>query len=203
MAKLNPAAKTAPKPKAPTAFGADGKQRTVTIPPKKPKAPAKAAKPAPKKAAKAAPAPTGKRAAIEAAARAGKLPEPPDFSAATHKPYRVKLEALVAMVKAKDIKALKSFEIKPYSSSPKAIARYRDLAILALDAKAGWFPVSSSAELRTSKRSTCRRPASQVLALTRRPWTARGDRLPAVTGKADIREGLPCADFVAKMRSDV
>jgi hypothetical protein len=134
MAKSK-AAKKAPKPKAPTAtaFGADGKQRTVTIPPKESKAAAKAAKPAPKKAA---PPPSGKRAAMEAAARSGKLPDAPDFSADTHKPYRAKLAEVVAMVKAKDIGALKAHEIKTYSSSPKAIARYRDLAILALEAKA-------------------------------------------------------------------
>lgn len=78
--------------------------------------------------------PAGKRAAILEAAQRGELPAAPDFSAATHKPHRKKLEAVVAMVKAGDIEGLKAFEIKPVSSSPRAIARYRDLAVIALEA---------------------------------------------------------------------
>lgn len=77
----------------------------------------------------------GKRAAALEAAQRGELPAPPDFSAATHKPHRKKLEAVVAMVKAGDIEGLKAIEIKPISSSPKAIARYRDLSVIALEAK--------------------------------------------------------------------
>ena len=77
----------------------------------------------------------GKRAeAIEAAQR-GELPAAPDFSAATHKPHRKKLEAVIALVKVGDIKTLKAIEIKPISSSPKAIAKYRDLAVIALEAR--------------------------------------------------------------------
>ena len=78
----------------------------------------------------------GKRAAIEAAAREGKLPEPPDFSAETHKRFRNKLASVVELAKAGDLKALRAFEINPVSSSPKAIARYRDLCIVALEAQA-------------------------------------------------------------------
>lgn len=78
--------------------------------------------------------PGGKRAAILKAAQRGELPAAPDFSAATHKPHRKKLEAVVAMVKAGDIEGLKAFEIKPVSTSPRAIARYRDLAVIALEA---------------------------------------------------------------------
>lgn len=78
----------------------------------------------------------GKRAAILAAAQAGKLPEPPDFSAKTHERFRPKLEAVVKLVRAKDVRGLKAFEINPVSTSPKAIARYRDLAVIALTAKA-------------------------------------------------------------------
>jgi hypothetical protein len=81
------------------------------------------------------PIPTlGKRAQIEADARAGTIPAQPDFSADTHRPYRKKLAEVVAMVEAKDIKGLKAYEIKPVSSSPKAIAKYRDLAIIAIEA---------------------------------------------------------------------
>ena len=78
----------------------------------------------------------GKRAAIEAAALEGKLPEPPDFSAETHKRFRSKLASVVNLAKAGDLKGLRAFEINPVSSSPKAIARYRDLCIVALEAQA-------------------------------------------------------------------
>jgi len=80
--------------------------------------------------------PFGKRAAIEAAAREGKLPEPPDFSAETHKRFRNKLASVVELAKAGDLKGLRTFEINPVSSSPKAIKRYRDLCIMALEAQA-------------------------------------------------------------------
>jgi hypothetical protein len=79
--------------------------------------------------------PPGKRAAIEAAAREGKLPEPPDFSAETHKRFRNKLASVVELAKSGDINGLRAFEINPVSSSPKAIARYRDLCIIALEAR--------------------------------------------------------------------
>lgn len=79
--------------------------------------------------------PLGKRARIEADARAGKLPEPPDFSAETHKRFRNKLAAVVALANAGDLNGLRAFQINPVSSSPKAIARYRDLCIMALEAR--------------------------------------------------------------------
>lgn len=79
--------------------------------------------------------PAGKRAEALEAAQRGELPAAPDFSAATHKPHRKKLETVIAMVKAGDIEGLKAFEIKPISSSPKAIAKYRDLAVIALEAQ--------------------------------------------------------------------
>ena len=81
--------------------------------------------------------PLGKRAAIEAAAREGKLPEAPDFSAETHKRFRNKLQSVIDLAKAGDLKGLRAFEINPVSSSPKAIARYRDLCVIALEARAG------------------------------------------------------------------
>jgi hypothetical protein len=99
--------------------------------------PAPAPAPEPAKAPKTEPKPAGgKRAQIEAAADAGVLPEPPDFTAETHAPYRKKLAALVAMVEARDVAGLTAFEIKPYSSSPKALDRYRNLAVRALRAQA-------------------------------------------------------------------
>ena len=101
----------------------------------KPAAGKKAQKPAPKQEPVST-RPLGKRAAIEAAAREGKLPEPPDFSAETHKRFRNKLASVVELAKAGDLKALRAFEINPVSSSPKAIARYRDLCIVALEAQA-------------------------------------------------------------------
>jgi len=80
--------------------------------------------------------PLGKRAQIEADARAGKLPAPPDFSAATHARFRNKLASVVELAKAGDLKGLQAFQINPVSSSPKAIARYRDLCIVALETRA-------------------------------------------------------------------
>jgi len=85
--------------------------------------------------AEAAPKPLGKRAAILAAAQAGQLPTPPDFNAPTHARFRAKLAAVVSLVEAGDVGGLKAFAINPVSSSPKAIARYRDLAVTALEAR--------------------------------------------------------------------
>lgn len=72
----------------------------------------------------------------EEAAKAGKVPPTPDFSADTHKAFRAKLAEVVAMVKAKDMKGLEAYRIKTYSSSPTAIDRYRRTAIIALKAGA-------------------------------------------------------------------
>ena len=103
---------------------------------------AKAPKPekAPK-AAKATAAPEkskklGQRAQIVADAEAGKLPPIPDFSAETHTRFRPKLAELVALVKAKDVKGLKAYPINPISTSPKAMDRYRNLSVIALEAQA-------------------------------------------------------------------
>jgi hypothetical protein len=74
--------------------------------------------------------------AFEASARAGNLPEPPDFSAATHARFRGKLARLADLAAAGDVEALRAFEINPVSSSPKAMARYRDLCVIALEARA-------------------------------------------------------------------
>lgn len=76
-----------------------------------------------------------KFSAAEDAARRGVLPEPPDFSAGTHERFRPKLAKLVALAAAGDIEGLRAFQINPVSSSPKALDRYRNLCVLALEAK--------------------------------------------------------------------
>lgn len=92
--------------------------------------------PKPKKAPRTKPGKkkAGARAKAEADAAAGKLPKAPDFKADTHKPWRARLAETIALVAKKDVKALKALSIPTYSSSPKAIARYRDLAVIALEA---------------------------------------------------------------------
>ncbi len=66
----------------------------------------------------------------------GQLPSPPDFSAATHARFRAKLATLIAMAEAGDAAGLKAVAINPVSTSPKAMARYRDRAVLAIEARA-------------------------------------------------------------------
>jgi hypothetical protein len=78
---------------------------------------------------------TGKRKAIIEQAQAGALPIAPDFSKPTHARFRAKLAKLVALAEAGDIEGLKAIEINPVSASPKAMARYRDLAIIAIEAR--------------------------------------------------------------------
>lgn len=77
----------------------------------------------------------GRAASALEAAQRGELPAVPDFSAETHKRFRGKLAQLVALVEAGDAAGLKTIEIKPYSSSPKAMVRYRDLAVVAIEAR--------------------------------------------------------------------
>ena len=85
---------------------------------------------------KAAPAPViGKRQAIIDQAQSGAMPTAPDFSKPTHARFRAKLAQIVALAEAGDIAALQSFEINPVSSSPKAMARYRDLCLIAITAR--------------------------------------------------------------------
>ena len=74
---------------------------------------------------------------IESKARQGELPPPPDFSAPTHARFRAKLAALVELAGKADITGLRAIAINPVSSSPKALARYRDLAVLAIEAREG------------------------------------------------------------------
>ena len=85
-------------------------------------------------------APSARRrrdADIEAKARQGELPPPPDFSAPTHARFRAKLAALVELAGKADATGLRAVAINPVSSSPKALARYRDLAVLAIEAREG------------------------------------------------------------------
>lgn len=88
--------------------------------------------PAKEKAAK----PTGKRAEILMAAQAGILPPEPDFSAPTHARFRAQLARLIDMAKSGDIEGMKAEKINPISSSPKAMDKYRTLAITAIEARA-------------------------------------------------------------------
>jgi len=74
---------------------------------------------------------------IEARARQGELPLPPDFSAPTHARFRAKLATLVELAGKADATGLRAIAINPVSSSPKALARYRDLAVLAIEAREG------------------------------------------------------------------
>ena len=78
----------------------------------------------------------GKRQAVLDQAQTGALPTAPDFSKPTHARFRVKLAQIVALAEAGDIAALQAFEINPVSSSPKAMARYRDLCVIAITARA-------------------------------------------------------------------
>jgi hypothetical protein len=43
----------------------------------------------------------------------------------------------VALAEAGDVEGLKVIEINPVSTSPKAMARYRDLAVLAIQSRQG------------------------------------------------------------------
>lgn len=78
----------------------------------------------------------GKRAQADADAAAGKLPAAPDFSAETHARYRPKLDEVRKLIREKDVKALKAYPINPISTSPKALDRFRNLAVAALEAQA-------------------------------------------------------------------
>jgi hypothetical protein len=69
-------------------------------------------------------------------AQTGVLPAPPDFTAETHKRFRPKLAEVVALVEAGNVKALAAWEHKGFmGSSLKAVMRYRDLALIALEAR--------------------------------------------------------------------
>jgi hypothetical protein len=93
--------------------------------------------PVPVNEPKAASAPVvGKRKANIDQAQTGALPTAPDFSKPTHARFRTKLAQIVALAEAGDIAGLQAFEINPVSSSLKAMARYRDLCVIAIAARA-------------------------------------------------------------------
>jgi hypothetical protein len=106
-----------------------------------PVAPEPAVEPASIADAEPAAAPSAPRrrrdAEVEAKARQGELPPPPDFSAPTHARFRAKLAALLELAGKADATGLRAVPINPVSSSPKALARYRDLAVLAIEAREG------------------------------------------------------------------
>jgi hypothetical protein len=76
----------------------------------------------------------GKRKAIIEQAQAGALPAAPDFSEPTHARLRAILAKLVTLSEAGDVEGLKAIEINPASTSPKAMARNRELVVVALEA---------------------------------------------------------------------
>lgn len=79
--------------------------------------------------------PVGRRAEIAENAAKGVLPPVPDFSAATHARFRKRLAELVALAEAGNVKALRAVAINPISTSPMAMARFRDLAVIAIEAR--------------------------------------------------------------------
>jgi hypothetical protein len=78
----------------------------------------------------------GKRQTIVSLVQSGTLPTVPDFSKPTHARFRTKLAQIVTLAEAGDIAGLQAFEINPVSSSHKAMARYRDLCVIAIAARA-------------------------------------------------------------------
>lgn len=86
----------------------------------------------------AAPRVTAKyREMMEACAK-GKLPEKLDFSKETHARYRSALANAEAMAKRKDIDGLRAVSagIQPISSSRRALKRWVDMTVMALEARA-------------------------------------------------------------------
>ena len=64
-------------------------------------------------------------------------PPSPDFSAPTHARFRAKMAALLKLAGKAAATGRRAIAINPVSSSPKALARYRDLAVLAIEAREG------------------------------------------------------------------
>jgi hypothetical protein len=92
--------------------------------------------PRPERKPQASPRARSRLQDLRAEASADNLPAPPDFSAPTHARFRGKLEGLVALAEQGDIEGLREVQINPVSSSPKAMARYRDLCVIAITARA-------------------------------------------------------------------
>jgi len=94
----------------------------------------KPAKPAKPSGARAV---TGERAQILASVQNGNLPPIPDFSAEVHRYNRGRLADLVEMAEKGDVAGLRAYPINPHSTSPKALDRYRNLCIQAIEARLG------------------------------------------------------------------
>lgn len=90
------------------------------------------------KPAPAAKAPGAKHAAALEAAKAGTMPEAPVFGSASGAPYQRRLDKIVAAANAGDVAALKAFNISDQvvNTRIQQMARYRDLVVVALEAKA-------------------------------------------------------------------
>jgi uncharacterized protein (DUF433 family) len=80
------------------------------------------------------------RDAEDAAARGG-LPEPPDYSAKTHEPYRLLIDTCEKLARAGDLRGLQDMQICParkeLSSTPRSLKRWRNLCVRALSVRAG------------------------------------------------------------------
>lgn len=133
----------------PLIYAVDAKGRSVFVAPELVKLaksmapeqpPAKARPKKPASPAKLKPRSTSKyriirsKEQIIADAKKGIMPDIPDFRAATHARYRGKLAQIVALVEKRDIDSLKAMSINPTSTSPKMMARYRELCLVALGA---------------------------------------------------------------------
>jgi hypothetical protein len=88
----------------------------------------------------------------EEAAKRGVVPSAPDFSANTHRYYRPALAEVEKLVKARDLKGLKSHRVHGTCSSPQAIKKYQRIAILALENKSGGKSAACSVK-KDAKRS--------------------------------------------------
>ena len=76
----------------------------------------------------------GKRQAILNQAQTGALPQAPDFSKATHVRFRASLPRLLPWPRQATSPPCRPS--RSTSSSPKAMARYRDLCVMAITARA-------------------------------------------------------------------
>jgi hypothetical protein len=79
---------------------------------------------------------SAKTAAAFMRAAKGQLPESPDLSAPSTSPSdRKELAALTAMAEAGDVAGLRAYGIRPYYSGAIKLDRYRQLAIIAIEAR--------------------------------------------------------------------
>jgi hypothetical protein len=75
--------------------------------------------------------------AAEAKARTGVLPTAPDMSAPTHKYYKPKLDEVLKLARANDLRGLQSYKVGDRNNgSPGMVKQYQRIAIIAVKAKA-------------------------------------------------------------------